>query len=65
MSIVLPTINSFGADIAKEMSLGHQMQDDKFAEFQLRLSIPGREYTDTISYDIFSFCTGNEQNNSN
>lgn len=49
MSIVLPAINSFESDNAREIALGHQIQDDIFAESQQRLSIPGREYTAIIA----------------
>lgn len=65
MSIVIPAINNFRANIANEIPFGHKIQHTRFADSQLRLSIPRKEYTDTISYDILSLCIRKEQNNSN
>ena len=65
MSIVLPTTNIFGVDTTKEMSLGHQIQYDRFAVSKECLSIARIENTSTISSGIITFCTGKEQNSTN
>lgn len=62
MSIVLPSVFTFGNDLAKEWPLVQQIEYDGFPGSKLKCSMQGGEYNSLIGYGDSGFFTGIEPN---
>lgn len=62
MSIVLPSVFTFGNDLRKEWPLVQQIEYDGCPRSKLKYWMQGVEYNSLIGYGNLGFFTGTEQN---
>lgn len=62
MSIVLPSVSTFGNDFEKELTRGQQIEYEGCPGSKLKCSMRVGEYSSLVTngYDNFSFSTGTD-----